>query len=153
MKTTTISTITALAVGSGLLLSANSSRAEAIVTVQPVIVAPAPAYPLERVAFSDSAEAGLMIQAYDILASSDHDYDGHRLKAMHQVEAAAKLLGVKLHGDAKDRQKQVISDDKMREAQGMLEKVLNNSEVKSQDKISKHVSEAVHQISLGLDKK
>ena len=102
------------------------------------------------IAFSDSAEAGMMHRAYRILATGDHDYDGHRIKAMHEIEAAAKLLGLDLSGDARDHEKQFLSDDKMREAKGLLEKVLNASEVKDQKHISKHIEGAIKQIKGGL---
>ena len=153
MKITTITTT--LAIGSGLLLSTAGLRAEttATPTVQPLSATQPGVYPFETIAFSDSKEANMMIDAYDILASSDHDYDGHRAKAMKQVEAAAKALGVKLHGDDHDRQKQVMSDQKMQLAADKLSKVLENSEVKGQPKISKHISEAIHQIDLALAKK
>ena len=72
----------------------------------------------QTVAFSDSAEAGMLQNAYLILATGDHDYQGHRVRAMHQIEAAAKLLGMTLSGDAKDRQPQPLSAAKLREAQG-----------------------------------
>jgi len=104
----------------------------------------------QTVAFSDSAEAGMLHRAYIILATGDHDYKGHRVRAMHQIEAAAKLLGVDLSGDAKDKQPQPLSDAKLREAQGLLQSVLGASEVKSQKRISKHITEAVDQINVAL---
>jgi hypothetical protein len=106
--------------------------------------------PFQTVAMSNFSEAKALTRAYRILATGDHDYKGHRVKAMHQVEAAAKLLGVDLGGDAKDRQKQVLSDDKLRDAQGLLEIVLNSAEVKAQPRISKHISEAINQINVAL---
>lgn len=154
MKTKSYSTITTLAICAGLL-SAPSLRAETIATAaaQPLSASQPGTYSLETVVFSDSAEAGMMINAYDILASSDHDYGGHRVKAMRQVEAAAKLLGVKLHGDDHDRQHQVISDEKMQSAANLLSQVLENAAVKGEPRISKHVSEAINQINRGLAKK
>jgi len=104
----------------------------------------------QTVAFSDSAEAGMLHRAYRILATGDHDYKGHRVKAMHQIEAAAKLLGVNLSGDAKDRQPQPLSDAKLREVQGMLQNVLGSAEVKSQKRVSKHIVEAINQLSIAL---
>ena len=98
----------------------------------------------------DFSEAKTLTRAYLILATGDHDYKGHRVKAMHQIEAAAKLLGVNLGGDAKDRQKQVLSDDKLREASGLLETVLGAAEVKGQPRIAKHVTEAINQINIAL---
>ena len=105
---------------------------------------------LQTVAFSDSAEAGILRSAYLILATGDHDYKGHRVKAMHQIEAAGDLLGMDVRGDAKDRQSQVLSDAKLREAQGLLQNVLGSAEVKSQKRVSQHIIEAINQISDAL---
>jgi hypothetical protein len=99
----------------------------------------------------DFSEARALTRAYLILATGDHDYKGHRVKAMHQIEAAAKLLGVNLGGGAKDRQRQVLSDDKLRDVRGMLETVLGAAEVKGQPRISKHITEAINQINDALD--
>ena len=96
------------------------------------------------------SEAQALTSAYLILATGDHDYKGHRVRAMHQIEAAGKLLGMDLVGDAKDRQTQVLSDDKMREARGLLETVLGAAEVKGQPRISKHIAEAINQIDVAL---
>ena len=41
---------------------------------------------------------------------------GHRADAMRQIEDAAKELGVKLHGDDKDHERQGISDEHLRQA-------------------------------------
>jgi hypothetical protein len=104
----------------------------------------------QTVAFSDSTEAGMLRSAYLILATGDHDYKGHRVKAMHQVEAAAKLLGMNLSGDAKDKQPQPLSDAKLREAQGLLQSVLAASEVKNEKRVTKHITEAINQINIAL---
>ncbi len=104
----------------------------------------------QTVAFSDSAEAGMLRRAYVVLATGDHDYKGHRVKAMRQIEAAAKLLGMNISGNAKDRQPQVLSDAKLREVQGLLQNVLGSSEVKSQKRVSKHIGEAINQLSVAL---
>jgi hypothetical protein len=98
----------------------------------------------------DFSEARALTSAYLILATGDHDYKGHRVRAMHQIEAAGKLLGMDLAGDAKDRQQQVLSDDKLREARGLLETVLGAAEVKDQPRISKHIAEAINQIDVAL---
>jgi len=104
----------------------------------------------ESVAFTDSAEAGMLRRAYSILASGDHDYNGHRVKAMHHIERAASLLGFTLRGDDRDRQPQPLSDDKLREAQGLLQNVLGAAEVKSQKKITKQISDAISEINEAL---
>ncbi|HTY88952.1 MAG TPA: hypothetical protein VMB80_16010 [Candidatus Acidoferrum sp.] len=105
---------------------------------------------LQTVAFSDSTEAGMLRQAYTILATGDHDYKGHRVRAMHQVEAAASLLGVNIKGDLKDKQPQPLSDAKLREASGLLQSVLGASEVKNQKRVTKHINAAIEQINIAL---
>lgn len=104
----------------------------------------------QPMAFGDSAEAGMLHRAYHILATGDHDYKGHRVKAMHAVEAAAKLLGLDLSGDLKDHEPQPLSDDKLREAAGLISNVLASAEVKDQKRVTKHLDVAINQINLAL---
>ena len=104
----------------------------------------------QPVAFTDSAEAGMLRRAYQILATGDHDYKGHRAKAMHSVEAAGKLLGIDLKGDVKVREPQGLSDEKLREASGLISKVLGSAEVKDQKRITKHLNEALDHINTAL---
>lgn len=104
----------------------------------------------ETIAFSDSAEAGMLHRAYHILATGDHDYHGHRARAMHHVEAAAKLLGLDLSGDLKNREYQALSDAKLREASGLISQVLASAAVKDQKRVTKHLTGAVNEINLAL---
>jgi len=123
----------------------------AITQPQTAIVQTAQAGQFETVRFSDTAEADMMHRAYRILAFGDHDYKGHRVAAMKQVKAAADLLGLDLSGDDRNRQPQVLSDDKMREARDLLTHVLNAAEVKGQPRISKHINAAIRQIDIALE--
>jgi len=119
-------------------------------TAQPLSVSVAGQNQLQPMAFSDSAEAGMLQNAYIILATGDHDYKGHRERAMHQIEAAARLLGMDITGSAKDRQPQPLSDAKLREAEGLLQNVLGAAEVQSQKRVAKHINEAINQINTAL---
>src|ERR1035438_285941 len=76
-----------------------------------LVAAPAPA-------------ASLLVQAYTTLEHAAHDYKGHRVAAMKQIEAAAKLLGVKVRGDGKAHERQGVSDAQLRTAQGLLQQAL-----------------------------
>jgi hypothetical protein len=96
------------------------------------------------------SEARALTGAYLILATGDRDYKGHRVKAMHQIEAAAKLLDMNIRDSVRGHEPQVLSDDKLREARGMLETVLGAAEVKDQPRISKHIAEAINQINVAL---
>ncbi|HEY3761001.1 MAG TPA: hypothetical protein VGN23_04580 [Verrucomicrobiae bacterium] len=105
----------------------------------------------EAVAFSDSAEAGMLRRSYWILNWADKDYKGHRAKAMKEIKAAAALLGVDLNaGEDRAREKQAWSDDRLRTADDLLSHVLAASGVKDQPRINKHVSEAMNQLSIAL---
>jgi hypothetical protein len=150
MKTKHLKTITKSAVLVTVLAGGVSLRAATPAAPQMFGGSVTSQSQFQTVAMSNFSEAKVLTRAYLILATGDHDYKGHRVKAMHQIEAAAKLLGVDLGGDAKDRQKQVLSDDKLRDARGLLEIVLNSAEVKAQPRISKHITEAINQIDVAL---
>ena len=91
-----------------------------------------------------------LVDAYLILATGDRAYEGRRVNAMHKIEAAAKLLGMDIRGYAKGLEPQVLSDDKLREARGLLEKVLDASEIKAQPHASQRITEAINQINIAL---
>lgn len=55
-----------------------------------------------------------------------------------------------LSGDLKDNEPQPLSDDKLREASGLISNVLASSSVKDQKRITKHLDEAVNQIKIAL---
>ena len=55
----------------------------------------------QRVVAAPSPAAGLLVQAYATLEQADHDYKGHRVAAMKQIAAAARLVGVQVRGDGK----------------------------------------------------
>jgi len=124
-----------------------------LLAITPVQTASAPATQaaqFETVQFSNSAEAAKLHRAYRILAFGDHDYKGHRVKAMEQVKKAAELLGVDLSGDDRDREPQVLSNDQLREARGLLTDILGSAEVKGQQRISVHINAAIKQIDIAL---
>src|SRR5580692_781446 len=68
----------------------------------------------------DNSELGLLKQTYHILKIADHDYDGHRVKAMHSIENACDKLGSNIRGDGKDIETQSVSDAQLRQAQKWL---------------------------------
>src|ERR1039458_3194510 len=71
-----------------------------------------------------AAATGLLDQAYAALSVADHDYKGHRVHAMHQIEAAAKVLGFTLGGKGHGHEKQVVSDEQLHTAQTLLQQAL-----------------------------
>jgi hypothetical protein len=89
---------------------------------------------------------GLLTQAYAALSVADHDYKGHRVLAMKQIEAAAKELGVALKGDNHVREVQVASDQQLRVAQSLLQQAAPAL----QGKVRMHVDKALEQLSIAL---
>ena len=132
-------------------LSSGAALCAATLPATTALASPGPSPGLfQQVAFTDSAEAGMLRRAYSILATGDHDYKGHRVRAMHAVERAGKLLGLDLAGDLKDRTPQALSDDKLREAQGLITQVLGSAEVKKQKRVLRNLNEASNQINTAL---
>ena len=100
----------------------------------------------QGVSAGPAASGDLLVQAYTSLERADHDYKGHRKAAMEQVEAAAKLLGVNVRGDGKGHEKQGVSDEQIRTAQGLLEQ----AKAGLSGKPLKHVNKALKQLSIAL---
>lgn len=50
----------------------------------------------------------------------------------------------------KDREPQALSDEKLREAQGLLANVLASAAVKDQKRVVKHLNEAINHINTAL---
>jgi hypothetical protein len=88
----------------------------------------------------------LLREAYARLEKADHDYKGHRKHAMEQIEAAGKLLGVKVRGDGKGHEKQGVSDEHVQEA----EKLLQAARGGLSGKALKHVNKALEHLSIAL---
>jgi len=76
------------------------------------------------------------------LAQADHDYKGHRVKAIKQIDLAVKELGGSISGHGKGREPQGTSDAQLKSAQGLLQGVTG-----LQGKAAKHVERAIAEIN------
>lgn len=88
-------------------------------------------------------------KAYGILAPLDHDYKGHRARAMHKIEEAAKALGSTLHGGGKGGESQQESDAAVHQARVLLEQALPGLTGMPRH----HAAEAIHQLHMALEVK
>ena len=88
----------------------------------------------------------LLNQAYALLSAADHDYKGHRARAMHCIRAATRELGAPIKGEGKGGEAQATSDAQLRNAQALLQQALPGFTGKPQQ----HVSEAIQQITVAL---
>jgi hypothetical protein len=103
----------------------------------------------EKAAVASTASGNavaLLDQAYGLLSRADHDYDGHRVHAMHAIEAAAKELGSKLGGHGKGDEKQTTSDAQLTSAESLLSQAVGDVKGKAHH----HVKEALKQLHIAL---
>ena len=89
---------------------------------------------------------GLLNDAYATLAQAKHDYKGHRVKAMKQIELALGEVGAKVTRTAKNHEPQGTSDAQLRTAQNLLEQAsheLSGKALKHTDAAIKQINEAL----------
>jgi hypothetical protein len=88
----------------------------------------------------------LLDDAYATLAQAKHDYKGHRVHAMKQIEAALGEAGGKVSGKGKVHEPQGTSDAQLRAAAGLLQQAKGGLSGKA----LKHVDNAIAQINDAL---
>jgi hypothetical protein len=112
--------------------------------------APEPTPPAQQPTLSAQSEAALLSQAYNILVVANHDYKGHRVRAMKQIEAAAKLLGANLQGNGPGREQQPVSDAQLRQAQALLQQLSTGLAPTRPKAVHAHIEAAINQINIAL---
>jgi hypothetical protein len=98
----------------------------------------------------DNSELGLLKRTYHILKIADHDYDGHRVKAMRSIENACDQLGENIRGDGKDKEAQSVSDAQLRQAQKWLLQAHTMASEQKQKDVVVHLDKAVNELALAL---
>jgi hypothetical protein len=122
------------------------------------------------------AEAQRLSKAYVLLAGSNHDYNGHRAKAMSAVHGAFKMLDAHImkHGTALQKEvtvqeraaiavaeeaakrtrmlheRQAAADLQLREAREILAQIRPGLAQFKQNALLGHVDNAVNQIGIAL---
>jgi len=102
---------------------------------------------------ANGTEISLLQNAYVLLSTANHDYDGHRIKAMKSVHAAATVLRVSLQGEGRGQEQQGTSDAQLRQAQKMLEQVRTAAAGRKQRRLVKHLDTAIQHLSAALSTK
>jgi len=97
-----------------------------------------------------AGEVQVLQQAYGLLAAADHDYQGHRARAMHAIEAACKMLGSSASGQASGTEAQAASDGQLQQAQTLLQSARASAVSAKQVRIVRHVDRALEQLSAAL---
>ena len=101
---------------------------------------------LTRAQAQNSSSLSLLDDAYVTLSHADHDYKGHRAKAMNQIKLAVKELGGNISGKGKGHEPQGTSDAQLRAAIGLLQ----DAKAGLAGKPLKHVNLAIEQLNTAL---
>jgi hypothetical protein len=91
-----------------------------------------------------------VVHAYVLLKHANHDYNGHRTRALEQVEAAAKALDLKLEGDTSDRERKWQSDEMLAEARHLLYHARDSFERHDRDRAANRVDRAISEIDAAI---
>ena len=94
-----------------------------------------------------------IVHAFRLLKKADHDYAGHRAKAIEQVVAAGHDLGLELKGDLAGGEAQWKSDEQLVEARRLLREARNKLEREDRDRAAGHLDGAIAQIDAALNVK
>jgi hypothetical protein len=91
-----------------------------------------------------------LVHAFLLMKKADHDYAGHRVKAMSEVEIAGKALGLGLGGDAPERERQWKSDEQLAEARRLLVEARDKLESRDRERVAAHVDIAIKELDEAL---
>jgi hypothetical protein len=94
--------------------------------------------------------ASLLAEAYADLDRADHDYKGHRIKAMEQIDRAGKVLKLNLRGDGHGHEKQGVSDEQLAAAQGILGQIQGQLAGEKKSRVLNHVNKAQEELAIAL---
>lgn len=97
-----------------------------------------------------TGDVATLTQAYSTLASADHDYKGHRVKAMAAIRKALRMMGTKVGGDGKGKESQTLSDSQLRGVQTQLQNVKGTIRGRNQQRVVQHINEAIQHLSVAL---
>lgn len=88
--------------------------------------------------------------AYRLLKTANANYDGHRVKAMGELEEAGHAMHLEIHGDLPEREHQWKSDEQLREARRLLDHARDHLEREDRQHTASHIEHAIHEIDAAL---
>jgi|GEM_PF-1840405 len=112
--------------------------------------APAAAVVAEDPIGGNSVEIASLEEVYKTLALADHDYKGHRVKAMEAIKRATVTLGGAITGDGKAGETQGASDEQMHQAHALLRQVRDSFAAQDPKKVLKDIEVALAEVKTAL---
>ena len=92
-------------------------------------------------------------EAYASLSVANHDYEGHRMGAIREIQAAGRIMGMDLRGQSRGTESDRQSEDHLRYARSMLQQVRAQNDYldrKDRDRVQQHVNQAIREINSAL---
>jgi len=93
-----------------------------------------------------------LVHAYVLLKHANHNYEGHRARALEHIQAAGKAMNLQLEGDANERERQWKSDQMLAEARHLLYHARGAFETHDRDVAAAHVDKAIEEIDRAIGK-
>jgi hypothetical protein len=91
-----------------------------------------------------------LVHAYVLIKHANHNYEGHRARALEHLQAAGKALNLNLEGDANERERQWQSDQMLAEARHLLYHARGAFERHDRDIAAAHVDKAIDEIDRAI---
>lgn len=109
---------------------------------------------LAAMAFAASAHAESpreeLAHAHRLLAKANHDYGGHRIKAMEELRHAGEALHLHLGGDLREQERQWDSDRLVREARTLTAHARDTLEHEDRDRVVTRLDKAIEEMDKAL---
>ena len=97
-----------------------------------------------------SGELHTLQKAHALLARADHDYHGHRIRAMHAIEEACKELGGDARGEDAGGEPQGESDSQLKAAQSLLNTARGEAGSGKRERVVHHIDHAIQELQVAL---
>jgi hypothetical protein len=88
--------------------------------------------------------------AFRLLQQANTNYEGHRAKAVSEVEAAGREMNMGLGGEIPEAERQWKSDAQLKEARHLLNDASQKLESRDRDRASQHLQRAIEEIDQAL---
>jgi hypothetical protein len=95
-------------------------------------------------------EVANLRQAYVFLEAGNHDYKGHRVRALRAVGAACIVLGFNAKGDGRNREVQSFSNNLLASARDRLALVEPHAQASHQEQVVGLIHQAMQEIDQAL---
>lgn len=91
-----------------------------------------------------------LVHAHRLLKRADRNYDGHRVRAIEELDAAGRALGLEMGGELPEHERQWKSDAQLSEARRLLRDARDKLETRDREHAAAHVDRAIKEVDAAL---